>query len=155
MNPSSSDPSGDAISNSPFVHEASWSDEDADDLKQRFNLETPFSEAFGEEPGQRAEFEGGAVQRAPARRVSPTTAAPWRWICHIGLADFSSNRALTSGTGFLISKRHVLTAAHVVWDPAQDMHLYSVTVIPGYDDGQEPFGRAAASKNSHLSQIPA
>lgn len=147
MNSSSSDRSGDAISQSPFVHEASWSEEDADDLKQRFNLVTPFSEAFGEEPAQRAEFEGGgAVQRTPATRVSPTTAAPWRWICHIGLADFSSNRPISSGSGFLVSNRHVLTAAHVVWEPAQDMHLYSVTVIPGYDDGQEPFGRATAAK---------
>jgi V8-like Glu-specific endopeptidase len=147
MSANRDDRGDDPISQSPFVREAFSADEEAVDPVRSFNLTTPFTMAFAEESAPIAESEGGgAAHREPVKRVTPTTAAPWRWICQIGLADFSSNRPLGGGTGCLISDRHVLTAAHVVWQPAQDMHLLTVTVIPGYDDGQEPFGRAVASK---------
>ena len=48
------------------------------------------------------------------------------------------------GSGVLISPDEVLTASHVVYNsaygPASD-----ITVIPGYNDGTEPFGEAAGT----------
>ncbi len=78
-------------------------------------------------------------------RITPTSDAPWRWMCHVELQD-QRDRSEGHGSGVLISDRHVLTAAHVVWDAAQDLHLHGVQVSPGLDYDDDPFGTWVASR---------
>ena len=54
----------------------------------------------------------GRDNRLPVR---DTTVAPFRSICHISFLPARDNRTF-GGTGWLISPRVVITAAHVVWD---------------------------------------
>ena len=80
--------------------------------------------------------------RAP---VTPTTDVPWRWMCHLQIKD-SRGRLADHGSGLLISNRHVLTAAHIVWAASVDPQLYTVEVRPGRDDAAEPFGMYTSSR---------
>jgi hypothetical protein len=44
------------------------------------------------------------------------------------------------GTGVLVSNRHVLTAAHIVYDASRNMQNFSIQVIRALNYGDEPFG---------------
>ena len=76
----------------------------------------------------------GAIIGADDRqRVRDSDKAPYRWICALDLQfPFQGSAQLNKGTGFLISPRHVLTAAHNVM-PARGIEALSITVIPGLD----------------------
>jgi GH25 family lysozyme M1 (1,4-beta-N-acetylmuramidase)/V8-like Glu-specific endopeptidase len=88
----------------------------------------------------------GIIGADDRKRITPTTGLPWRWICHVEPREFSSNRLEEAGTGFLISNRHVLTAAHVVWKAFKDPQLHTVTVRPAYDYDKEPFDSSTAQR---------
>lgn len=45
----------------------------------------------------------------------------------------------TVGTGFFVSKSHVVTAGHVMYDRSKGGRYVSVTVIPGRNDTSGPF----------------
>lgn len=76
----------------------------------------------------------GAIIGADDRQqVRASDKAPYRWICALDLKfPFQGSSQLNKGTGFLISPRHVLTAAHNVM-PARGIEALSITVIPGLD----------------------
>jgi V8-like Glu-specific endopeptidase len=78
-------------------------------------------------------------------RITPTSDTPWRWICHIALED-GRQRSEGHGSGILISDRHVLTAAHVVYDMAKDRQLHFARVSPGLDYDSSPFGTWSVSQ---------
>jgi carboxypeptidase C (cathepsin A)/V8-like Glu-specific endopeptidase/GH25 family lysozyme M1 (1,4-beta-N-acetylmuramidase)/subtilisin family serine protease len=81
------------------------------------------------------------------KRVTPTTDQPWRWMCQIEIYDSNHpDKPEGFGSGVLISERHVLTAAHVVWDCYQAPNRYQPQVWPGRDGDHEPFDSAGASK---------
>ena len=73
-------------------------------------------------------------------RVTPTTGVPWRWICKVAVKGNLASQPSSLGTGVLVSNRHVLTAAHVVYEAAQNMQNFSIDVTPALDHGDEPFG---------------
>jgi V8-like Glu-specific endopeptidase len=77
----------------------------------------------------------GTDERAP---VADTTAFPWRAVCRV-YATFPDNAQLT-GTGTLVSAKHVLTAGHVVYSHEHGGWAKTVRVVPGLDGAYTPFG---------------
>lgn len=90
-------------------------------------------------------------------KVADTTRAPWRWICSIATqrevttpSGRIEQRGLSaSGTGLLISPRHVLTAAHVLRSIERDgsgtiverQEARVIEVSPGRSGDDRPFGK--------------
>jgi glutamyl endopeptidase len=93
--------------------------------------------------------EPGIIAGENRVRVKKTDGVPWRWICKIAIKD-RQDRYFAGGTGVLISPRHVLTAAHVVYPEYTDPYNYSVEVIPALDGGDEPFGTHSLSATPRM-----
>jgi phosphatidylserine/phosphatidylglycerophosphate/cardiolipin synthase-like enzyme/V8-like Glu-specific endopeptidase len=142
---------------SPFVGEAVA--EEQAPIHPWYQGYTPFveggepEETYAPEAGWEAhlaledEFafeEPGIIAGENRVRVKKTDGVPWRWICKIAIKD-RQDRYFAGGTGVLISPRHVLTAAHVVYPEYTDPYNYSVEVIPALDGGDEPFGTHSLS----------
>jgi len=56
--------------------------------------------------------------------------------------------SVASGSGVMVGPNDVLTAAHMLWD-ADTGAATSVTVFPGYNDGNIPFGAIAGAQWSY------
>ncbi|MCP1469030.1 V8-like Glu-specific endopeptidase [Sphingobium sp. OAS761] len=79
-------------------------------------------------------------------RIHATEEAPWRMICALEIAspwgDFI-------GTGWFAGPRTIITAGHCVFDRAQMGGWAStITVTPGRDGAEKPFGQMRATKFS-------
>ncbi len=76
-------------------------------------------------------------------RITSTTSYPWSTIVklHITWGAYT-----TFATGALIDKNHVLTAGHCVYSHSLGGWADSIRVVPGEDNGNEPFGYAWAIK---------
>lgn len=78
------------------------------------------------------------------RRIRSTSKAPFRYICSIEYDGFPGC------TGTLIGPQTLLTAAHCVWDDDLDRKINlrntTIRIIPGRNDGSEPFGSTTAQK---------
>jgi V8-like Glu-specific endopeptidase len=77
-------------------------------------------------------------------RVSDTTDAPFRWICQVETTS-TDGTPLSTGTGFLIGPRHVLTSAHVIYpirpgEKRPRQMVRGIRVYPGRHGSREPFG---------------
>lgn len=110
-----------------------WEQEDA----SGWTVETDLTDSAPEDVGVI-----GADDRV---RITPTTDTPWRWMCHIALEDLHG-KSEGHGSGVLISDRHVLTAAHVVFDIAHDRQLHFAQVRPGLDYTNEPFSSSTVAR---------
>jgi len=97
----------------------------------------------GDSPETASEDPGGIGSEGRAR-ITPTTDPPFRWICHVAVRD-AGGRCEKQGSGILISDRHVLTAAHTVWDAARDPESHFLQVRPGIDQDNEPFDSWSAA----------
>jgi V8-like Glu-specific endopeptidase len=76
--------------------------------------------------------------------VSNTFDVPWRWICRISLSQ--NGKPAGGGTGVLISDRHVLTAAHVVYDVYKNRQQFDLTVIPALSGNDDLGTHVSSSK---------
>jgi V8-like Glu-specific endopeptidase len=94
--------------------------------------------------------ETGVIGDEDRVRVTPTVGTPWRWICRVEVQG-QRDRQPGGATGVLVSDRHVLTAAHVVHEAAQNMHLFSIRVVPALDHGDEPFGAYPVTQRPRLA----
>lgn len=80
---------------------------------------------------------GGTSDMNSLSEVTDTTTYPARTNVKLWL---TFNGVGYEGSGTLIDSYHVLTAGHCVYDSSLGGLVDSVEVIPGYDDGYEPFG---------------
>lgn len=71
-------------------------------------------------------------------RVTETSAIPWRCICHIEV-EYETG-PVGFGTGFLVGPKSVLTAAHVIVDPARKKKARRLRVMPGRNGNTAPYG---------------
>ena len=87
------------------------------------------------------------------RRVEPTTGVPYRWICNLTLVFGTPGDPAAldefTGSGTLISDRHVLTAAHNLHNTLGDSVLHTVRTVrvrPGLNRRRAPFGESVSAK---------
>ncbi len=85
-------------------------------------------------------------------RVTPITVAPWRAMTRLYFTAQDGTKWVCSGA--MVGPRHVLTAAHCVYDSAHGGYVKSATAIPAQDVMQlmgmqlpiAPYGKVAATK---------
>ncbi len=76
-------------------------------------------------------------------RVLDTTFAPWRLICSLKISCKDGSEYV--GTGWIAGPRLIITAGHCVYNEAYDGGwAEEITIIPGRDGSNEPFGSIAA-----------
>ena len=75
-------------------------------------------------------------------RVTYTTVYPWSTIVKLYM---TWGEDVYIGSGTMIDKKHVLTAGHCVYAHSLGGWADSVKVIPGANNGNEPFGHAWAN----------
>ena len=74
--------------------------------------------------------------------VTNTTAFPWRAVVQVQVKW--SDGTSTVGSGAVVGPNDVLTAAHVVYDPARG-RAENITVTPGVNGTERPFGSFGVS----------
>lgn len=73
------------------------------------------------------------------RRVTSTTAVPWRWTCELIITMPDGKKYI--GTGWLVGPRCVMTAGHCVHDGGTGSDwAKSIEVIPGMNGSSRPYG---------------
>ena len=72
-------------------------------------------------------------------RITPTTSYPWSTIVKLHM---TWNEYSNYATGVLINKNHVLTAGHCVYSHLHGGWPNSIKVVPGEENGNEPYGHA-------------
>jgi len=76
-------------------------------------------------------------------KITKTTTKPWRWVCYL---EMRYPTFLATGTGLLISPRHVLTCSHNLYDTTTNTPAKTVHVSPGTNGASNrPFGRHQAA----------
>ena len=81
-------------------------------------------------------------------QVSDTEAWPYQAVCK--LLIHYQNGAVGEGTGFIYGKNLLATAGHVLYDTAYGRggEIESLTVIPGANGEEEPFGRLEVDRKN-------
>src|SRR5207237_139595 len=77
-------------------------------------------------------------------QITSTTAFPWRAVCSLRIRAADGTSWL--GTGWLASQRVVVTAGHCVYMRKHGGWAKSITVIPGRNGAEAPFGQAVATQ---------
>ena len=85
----------------------------------------------------RVGFENFFASGDPMVRVDDTTALPFRSIAYLDLTFTDGSRGF--GTGWFAAANTLVTAAHCFLDPETGLAVSSVTVVPGYSNGHQPF----------------
>lgn len=101
----------------------------AADLKPLSDLIPAASTAPTPEVTEEQEFldeETGVIGNDDRTRVKNTFQIPYQWIVRVALRK--GGKEVDYGTGFLVSDRHVLTAAHVIEKAAKDSSMYDISV---------------------------
>jgi Ca2+-binding RTX toxin-like protein len=78
------------------------------------------------------------------RYAEVTNSSKYPYSAIVSIYVTFSNGSESRGTGAVVGQNDVLTSAHLV-DPKGRHKVTSIEIIPGYDDGDEPFGSYTAS----------
>lgn len=76
--------------------------------------------------------------------IEETTRIPYRYIGRLEIRYAGNSSSITVGTGFLVGKSTILTAAHCVYSGTQT--ISSITFIPGKNGSTNPYGTYTAAK---------
>jgi V8-like Glu-specific endopeptidase len=109
----------------------------------------PWLREIDEEEFTEEAFEEELRDPPKKAKVPSTFNIPFRWVCKIAIRK--DGKYHHGGSGVLISDRHVLTAAHVVYDVYKDRARYDLEVTPALD-GHDDLGTYSSSGKP---QIPA
>lgn len=84
------------------------------------------------------------------KKVANPFAIPFRWICKVSV--LKNGKYDSGGSGVLISERHVLTAAHVVYDVIQNPAQYDLEITIALD-GDKDLGRTVRSGRPNIPSL--
>jgi V8-like Glu-specific endopeptidase len=107
-------------------------------------MSTPFDSVAGREPLMRPALDIMQVV-APDDRVRVTKCDQYPWRCICSLRILARNGAWSSGTGWLVGPRVVLTAGQCVYLHGAGGWAAQVEVIPGRDGDKRPNGSAMSA----------
>ncbi len=93
------------------------------------------------EPKQTRLLSSNVIGEDNRIRVTATNSYPWSAIVKLSMTWGTD---IYIGSGVMIDKNHVLTAGHCVYSHSRGGWADNVKVIPGADNGNEPFGHAWA-----------
>ena len=82
-------------------------------------------------------------------QVGNTNEFPWRAIASLLIT--AANGSQWIGTGWFVGPRILMTAGHVVYMADQGGWCSQITVIPGRNGADEPFGRVTTSQFKSVS----
>jgi glutamyl endopeptidase len=84
-----------------------------------------------------AEIVGSSDTRV---KINDTTAAPFRYICHIRFQTNDGNWWV--GTGFFVGPKTILTAGHNIWDDGTNakVPVSKIFITPARNGDSKPFG---------------
>ena len=78
------------------------------------------------------EFESGVIGKDTRKLITKTTDAPFRYICQIRSGPTLDTSSYI-GTGFLVGKQSIVTAAHVVFGESPE-NLFIIPAKNGFGD---------------------
>ena len=106
---------------------------------------------FGKKSPSKTSNKTGAWELSNFGELAPVQSNTFPWAVNVKLKMESSivNGRILQGSGILIDPLHVLTAGHNVFEfnnqTGSKDWVKSALVIPGYENGNEPFGRKSFS----------
>jgi V8-like Glu-specific endopeptidase len=116
--------------------------------EQAEETEGPFDHEAGSDAGWQTEHPPSSDEELRGKdtkgAVSNAFDVPWRWICKISL--YKDGKYDGSGTGVLISDRHVLTAAHVVYEVYKNRQQFDLKVTPALNGNDDLGTHVSSSK---------
>lgn len=133
--------------------------ETAEFAPSEYSSETEHADLTGESAPWLQENLAGPVQSESEyewrdgpikKKVANPFAIPFRWICKISV--LKNGKYEHGGSGVLISDRHVLTAAHVIYDVIQNPVQYDLEVTIALDGGKD-LGRFARSSKPQVPSL--
>lgn len=95
-------------------------------------------------PNSRAATIESVIGEDERTRILETDMHPWRMICALELQGAGGQSAI--GTGWLVGPKTIITAGHCVNHAMLGGWAQQITVRPGRDGSEEPFGSLVSSR---------
>lgn len=84
--------------------------------------------------------------------VTDTTVSPYSSVCNLTITY--ANGKIGYGTGFMVSKNNMATAAHCLYDHTKGGWVKSIAIVPGDNTADKPFGTITAIPSNSDFVVP-